>query len=68
MNWISFIVGLVLLVLSVFLIRGTSPYSSCGGTKYERRRQRRLVGILIMVIAILITIFGLLTQFALSHA
>jgi hypothetical protein len=66
MNEICFILGAGLIVVSVLLIRKTSPYSSCGGTKYERRRQRRLIGMMLFIVAVLFIAFGILTQFALS--
>jgi hypothetical protein len=67
MNGICFYLGLGLLGLSAFFIKGTSPYSSSGGSRYERRRQRRLVGMVLLVMAVLLSAFGMLIQYVATH-
>jgi hypothetical protein len=41
--------GIALVGLSLFMTRNTSPFSSCGGSDYEKRRLRWLAGKLLLI-------------------
>lgn len=65
MNAIGFyLAALVLAGLGVYLSLNTSPYSRLGGAKYERRRRRRDVGVILWVLAAIALCMGLISQFA----
>ena len=49
--------------LGALCIRKTSPYSKVGGTTYERRRTRRVIGEILLIAGALLLGLGLLSQF-----
>jgi uncharacterized membrane protein len=49
--------------LGAFLVRKTSPYSRVGGTQYERKRKRKIIGAILLIAAALLLGLGLLNQF-----
>ena len=55
--------SLVLFGLSVTLIRGASPYSRLGCLAYEKKRKHRLVGQILLIMAMLALGIGVVSQF-----
>jgi hypothetical protein len=49
--------------LGSLLIRHTSPYSRSGGAKYERKRTRKIVGVILLIAGVLLLGLGVLRQF-----
>jgi uncharacterized membrane protein HdeD (DUF308 family) len=45
----AFLLAIGLLALCAVLMKNTSPHSGLGGPDYERRRIRRLLGVLLLV-------------------
>jgi hypothetical protein len=63
MNTIWFyLAAFVLYGLGTFCIRNTSPFTRAGGAKYLRREKRRLVGKILLILAILSLVIGLISQ------
>jgi hypothetical protein len=61
---LTFYLGsLGLFVLGGLLIRKTSPYSRSGGTKYERRRRRKIAGEILLIAGALLLGLAILSQF-----
>jgi len=58
--------SLGLFVLGSLLIRNTSPYSRSGGTEYERKRTRKIVGEILLIAGALLLGLAMLSQFASS--
>lgn len=54
--------ALASLAIAAILIRNTSPFADCGGTRYEWLRRRRLAGKLFVVIAALCLAAALVGQ------
>ncbi len=52
--------------LGALLMRKTSPFSRVGGTKFERRMKRKILGEILMVAAFLLLGLGLASQFSSS--
>jgi hypothetical protein len=68
MNTMAFYLGaLALGGFSVILIRSASPYSLSGCSVYERKRNRRLIGVILLVVATLFLGIGGLAQFVSSN-
>ena len=64
MNAIGFfIAALGLFVLAAILISNTDPHKTTGGSDYEKRMQRRLIGNLLIVAGMFLFGLALLTQF-----
>ena len=61
-----YIVALVLMVLGGILIRNTSPYSRSGGAQYEKKRKRKLIGMTLIFMAIVLAMLGVIAQFLTS--
>jgi hypothetical protein len=61
MTAIAFMVGsFVLLGIAFLLIRDSSPISDCGAADYERRRTRRVLGMIVSIMAALCLVIALL--------
>jgi hypothetical protein len=52
----------VLFGLAVILIRGTSPFSQIGSSTFDKRRNRRVVGTMLIVMAVLSFLIGVMAQ------
>jgi uncharacterized membrane protein len=52
-----------LFVLGVLCMWHTSPYTRAGGNTYERRRTRRIAGVLLLIAGAIILGLGALNQF-----
>jgi hypothetical protein len=63
-----YLVAAGLMVLGGLLLMNTSAYSRLGGTKYEKRRKRREIGIFLLIISVLILAMGLFAQFVGSNS
>jgi len=59
--------GLGLFCLAALLIRNTDPHLTKGGSHYEVRKQRRLVGNVLIVVGLFLVGLGVLTQFFSGH-
>jgi hypothetical protein len=59
-----FYLGAIGLGLAPFFFRNTSPYSRSGGSEYEKKRLRRMIGIVVLVMAGLLLMFALAGEFA----
>ncbi len=62
-----YVVAALLAGLGSVLVVNTSTYSRYGGTKYERRRKRREIGVFLWIIAVLILAVALFSQFVANN-
>jgi O-antigen/teichoic acid export membrane protein len=60
---VLFLVATGLVGFCAVLMRGTAPYSGEGGSDYEKRKTRRLLGILLLVAGAICFGIALLAQF-----
>jgi hypothetical protein len=64
MKTLMFYLGaLGLFSLGSYLIRKSSPYTRSGGTKYERRVKRKVLGEILLIAAALLLGLAVLSQF-----
>ena len=52
-----------LFVVGALCIRHTSPFSRAGGTNYERKKQRKIVGEILLIAATLLLGLAMLSEF-----
>ena len=55
-----------LFVVGALCIRHTSPFSRAGGTNYERKKQRKIVGEILLIAGALVLGMAVLAQLASS--
>jgi hypothetical protein len=68
MNPVTFYIGAAALFgMSVFFLRRTSPYSRCGGTEYERKQLRKLIGEILLISAVMLIGVGVVTELASAY-
>jgi len=60
---VFYLFSVVLFGLGTLCLRKTSPYSRAGGTSYEKKMTRKVIGEIIMVAAALSFGLAILTQF-----
>jgi len=63
-TWVFYLIAFIMVALGAFLIMNTSPYTRYGGIKYERRRRRRDLAVLLWVLAAILLGLGVVTHFA----
>ena len=64
----SFYMGAAaLVVLALVLIKKTSPYSRVGGRAYERKKFRRMLGLIFFIMAVLALGVGAMVQMMQGH-
>ena len=61
-----FLAAFVMFSLGALALRKTSPYSQLGGTRIERRRTRKSMGMLLCLAALFLLSIAALSQFV-SH-
>jgi cell division septal protein FtsQ len=54
--------------LGAFFTRKTPRGLRLGGAKYERRRKRKILGVILLIAAVLLLVLGVLTQFTSSFS
>jgi uncharacterized membrane protein len=59
--------AVVLIVVGALLMKKTSPFSRVGGRAYERKRKRKVLGVLLLVVAALALGAGAIVQLLQSH-
>jgi uncharacterized membrane protein len=57
-----YLLSVALLAGGWFLRRHTSPYSRIGGDAYEKKRIRKVIGIILLIAGIMVLILAILTQ------
>ena len=57
-----YLLSLALLVGGWILRRHTSPYSRIGGDAYEKKRLRKVIGIILLIAGAMVLVLAILTQ------
>jgi hypothetical protein len=59
--------AVALFCLDALCMKKTSPYTRAGGTTYERRRTRKIVGVVLLIAGTRLFGIGVLSQISSSH-
>ena len=65
MSTIAFYLGaLLIFILGCLSLKNTSPYTRAGGAKFEKRTKRKLLGLLLIVVAGIFLVMAIIAQIA----